>query len=410
MTYTIEERPEYGKYVTAKLPRVTPIYRWFSYPHSFSRELVHELLDFFGARPGEWVLDPYVGAGTTLLACREKSIQAFGIDELPLSVFVSNAKSQSYDVQELKSCIDSFFMVETTSDPFGTIPVVDVAFTPYVRGKINSIYTWTSQLSLSTRNFFILALLSILENISQTAKSGGWLRIIENQVDQDQVEVIYKAKVKQMIEELELSNLPNNCGESWYAIQGDARTIDTYEHPVKYVITSPPYLNRHDYTRVFALEMALHFVKTNADLIAIRSQALRSHVEARPLENLMVSGYSQPQSLTSIINKIKEISSKSDRRRVPKMIEGYFEDMYSCLKALYSGLEDNGKVAFVLGNVRFSGVSIPVDEIVAEIGEQAGFQMNKIIIARYRGNSAQQMKEFGREPSRESIIIWQKTR
>jgi len=47
-----------------------------------------------------------------------------------------------------------------------------------------------------------------------------------------------------------------------------------------------------------------------------------------------------------------------------------------------------------------------VDELTAEIGEQAGLRCDKIIAARYRGNSAQQMRDHGRKPSRESIVVF----
>ncbi len=53
-------------------------------------------------------------------------------------------------------------------------------------------------------------------------------------------------------------------------------------------------------------------------------------------------------------------------------------------------------------------VNIPVDTILAEIGEQVGLSTEAVVLARNRGNSAQQMKEYKRKPSRESIIIWVK--
>ncbi len=90
------------------------------------------------------------------------------------------------------------------------------------------------------------------------------------------------------------------------------------------------------------------------------------------------------------------------------MIRGYFEDIYLTFKELYKVVKRGGKMSFVVGNVRYSGVTIPVDTLLAEIAEDVGFSLEKIIVARYRGNSPQQMGKFGREPSRESIIIWRK--
>ena len=60
------------------------------------------------------------------------------------------------------------------------------------------------------------------------------------------------------------------------------------------------------------------------------------------------------------------------------------------------------------GDVAESIVMIPVDLIVAEIGRNLRLEPEKIIVARYRGNSAQQMGVYGREEARESVIIFRK--
>ena len=88
------------------------------------------------------------------------------------------------------------------------------------------------------------------------------------------------------------------------------------------------------------------------------------------------------------------------------MISGYFEDMYLSLCQMQKHLKKGGKLALVVSNVRFGGVNIPVDQLLAQIGEQAGLRTEDILMARYRGNSAQQMGRFQRKPSRESIVVW----
>jgi hypothetical protein len=90
------------------------------------------------------------------------------------------------------------------------------------------------------------------------------------------------------------------------------------------------------------------------------------------------------------------------------MLEGYFEDMYLALSEISRCLKIGGKVGLVVGNVRFSGVNIPVDLLLAEIGVQVNLIPKEIVVVRYRGNSSQQMRDYTREPSRESIIIWQR--
>ena len=71
-------------------------------------------------------------------------------------------------------------------------------------------------------------------------------------------------------------------------------------------------------------------------------------------------------------------------------------------------LASDAKVAMVVDNVRFEGEMIPVDLILSEIAEQHGFTIEQIFVARYKGNSSQQMGKYGRVPVRESVVIWRK--
>ena len=90
------------------------------------------------------------------------------------------------------------------------------------------------------------------------------------------------------------------------------------------------------------------------------------------------------------------------------MIHGYFEDMYLSLAEMSRCLKLGGRISLIVSNVRFAGVTIPVDEILSEIGLQTGLYPVEIWVVRQRGNSSQQMRQYNRKPSRESIVIWEK--
>ena len=94
--------------------------------------------------------------------------------------------------------------------------------------------------------------------------------------------------------------------------------------------------------------------------------------------------------------------------RIPTMIKGYFEDMLLVMKNMSRQLKRGGKAALVVGNTRFSGVMIPVDDILMTMCPLAGLEPEQVIVTRWRGNSAQQMGTYGREPSRESVVILRK--
>jgi len=68
-----------------------PVHRWFRYSAGFSAEWVKWLL---AERDGSdlRVLDPFVGSGTTCLACDEMGVPSFGIEAHPFVYRVAQAK------------------------------------------------------------------------------------------------------------------------------------------------------------------------------------------------------------------------------------------------------------------------------------------------------------------------------
>ena len=90
--------------VTDQLNKKLPIYGWYNYKHSFARELVFSLLTSMGIERFSkvTVLDPFCGAGTTLLAAKEYGINSIGIDVMPFATFISEAKALNYDYLTLE--------------------------------------------------------------------------------------------------------------------------------------------------------------------------------------------------------------------------------------------------------------------------------------------------------------------
>ena len=90
------------------------------------------------------------------------------------------------------------------------------------------------------------------------------------------------------------------------------------------------------------------------------------------------------------------------------MIITYFIDMQKVITEWFKVLAHGAKVAMVVDNVRFEGELIPVDLVLSEMAEEVGFEVKEIIVARYKGNSSQQMKKYRRVPVRKSIVVWEK--
>ncbi len=402
-----EVRPNWRKLVTPQLLRDRPVYKWFVYPHSFDKQLVEDLLQEMHLEAGASVWDPFVGAGTTILACKGKGLTTYGSDLLPLSTFISHAKTRTYDVERIRSAFDLFdYRVQKdTIDRFASIHIVEKSIPLKIRIRISSLLDQIETMETTLRPFFTTALLNILEGLSYSVKSGGWLRLdFDKEIKELFVKELFIAQVGRMILDLQSDERQTDELPAATVWRDDARYTQLTS-PVDGIITSPPYLNRHDYTRVFALELALIGVATDQELKAVRYGTLRSHVEARDPE-LPMAGYQELPALRQALDNIGQQGTND--YRVPRMISGYFEDMFHVLQATSRNLVSHGRAAFVIGDVRFSGVMIPVTDLLVELGRNAGLIPEKVLIARYRGNSAQQMAVYGRKESKESVIIFRK--
>jgi hypothetical protein len=379
-----------------------PCHRWFYFPHSYSPSLVEAILDYWRLPRGARILDPFVGAGTTLVVAREHGLEATGLDVSPLAVLASTVKTRDYDADELRAGLDCVVRrVPSAKAPgVGVSPRLERAFSPSELTELLRLRGAIEGQRTKVREFLMLALLSVARILSRAVADGGWFRWVDKPSRPDVVIPAFTHQAEMMIDDV-ASTRGRTLGPEATVVPGDSRAM-ARGGPYEGVITSPPYANRHDYTRVFHVELLLMGL-SEPDIIELRHGSLRSHVEARG-ERLEAGAYEPPLALQALLRSWPVSADK----RVPRMLAGYFEDLHTTLLNLTAAVSSGGRIALVIGNVRHAGVLVPVDEILTELGEQAGLDHVETWVIRQRGNSAQQMGRFGREPARESVVFLRK--
>ena len=184
------------------------------------------------------------------------------------------------------------------------------------------------------------------------------------------------------------------------------------------IVTSPPYCNRYDYTRTYALELALLGVGED-EISRLRQEMLSCTVENRAKDLVKInpnwakavevsSGQELLQAILSYLEYEKEIGLLNNNG-IPRMVKGYFYEMaciiYECARVMKSG----APLFMVNDNVRYAGASISVDFILSSLAEKLGFQVeNILVLPNGKGNSSQQMGKHGRDPLRKCVYVWRK--
>lgn len=393
------KRPDYQKLVTFAQNKREPIYNWFYYKEGFSRGLVWGLLDELKIPNGSTVLDPFCGTGTTLLACRQLGYNTIGFDTLPLAVFVSDTKLQTgYNIEKLHEKI-----VEISNLKFGqtTLKWPDLkfinlkrAFSRYAR---NDILFFKEQImeiqDQKIRNFILLGLISIITQASNTKKDGGVVKIVKKKHTAP-VRHLLKNKLKRMYKDLKKANYGN--GTTAEVHLADARSLPTGTESADACITSPPYLNFVDYTKLYAIELSL-LVGDSNEISRIRKGQIRSHLG---------STYEDKGRLKSkILVEALKIADEASTEKIP-IVRGYFEDMFDSMERIYKVLKDGAHAAIVVGNACMPGITVDVDLILTEFAEQIGFKPISIWVANARWCEVYGIKK--ERPVRESVIILKK--
>lgn len=100
--------------VSYQLSKKDVLHSWLKYKEGFSADLVNILLDDMGAVPGDTVMDPFMGSGTTALVCQMRGINSIGYDIMPISGVSINAKANvmKYNISEIQCLLQEFKALE----------------------------------------------------------------------------------------------------------------------------------------------------------------------------------------------------------------------------------------------------------------------------------------------------------
>ena len=408
--WNIEERLEWRAWTTPKGLRDKPIHRWLVFPHSYTPELAHALIEEWGLGSDDVVLDPFAGAGTTVLGAKERGVPATGYDLSPLAVLAARTKvsplRRKLIEKEWTRLRDRLLPADWSKLLASDYPDLVWKALP---GHLLVAFDWIKQqIHLRvppgpSQDFFLLGLLATIPEFSRAVATGGWLKWVDRRRPASRVPAAFSARISAMLEDVPVSPEQQGNGAAWNIVEADARALPDRKPRYSAVITSPPYPNRHDYTRVFGVELMFGLLDWEGTR-RLRYQSFHSHPEAKP-KRPDGDGYRMPRILKQVVSSVREAA---DDERVAAMLEGYFLDMYLCLKETRRVCRPGARIAFVVGNAQYNGEELPVDELTADSGEQAGLTCEQIIVARYRGNSAQQMRRFGRNPSRESVVVFRR--
>ncbi len=415
-------------------------YRWFKYKEGFSAALVQYLLDKLRIDSGR-LLDPFAGSGATLFEAAKRGLNSVGIELLPVGCQVIEAHKHACNNASAIAAVlgrwleEKPWQSEKESIPFRHLRITQGAFPSDTERSLAHYLAATEKEPEPAQAMLRFAALCILEEVSYTRKDGQYLRWDYRSGRKQGVKPFDKgvlalfdeaieAKLTQIRDDLrgqsldlfpepETGNIDVLCGSCLdHLPRMEPRSFDG-------LITSPPYCNRYDYTRTYALELA--FLGTSEkQLRSLRQEMVSCTVENREKMDLRANfdpdlfaraekAFKGQELLARILHYLeaRKQAKLLNNNGIPRMVRNYFREMalviFECARLLKPG----APLVMVNDNVRYEGAAVPVDLILSDIAEQAGFEVETIwVLPVGKGNSSQQMGKHGRDELRKCVYVW----
>jgi DNA modification methylase len=396
-------------------------HRWYPIKEGFSAKLVADSYLEWGTDSKKQVLaiEPFSGSGTTPVECTRLGVACLAFEVNPFLAFIGRTKLRQADPKKLRAYRQT--VLKGLGRPTKS-RLEHISTFCEKRGRDKWLFNrdvlrtfaggWEKigDCPPTLRAFYRLALLRAAMDNCNAYPDGKCLRYkrLENFDCFNAGSVVAQFEHYCNLIEDDLESTPFDSRLSNVECI-DSRELSTCvpKQHFDLCVTSPPYLNSFDYSDVYRPEMFLAgFVADNNQLMRIRLRTIRSHVQANwklPVKTGFGTVYAKV---------LKEILLRKDRlwsARIPQMIQAYFEDMEELLAALSERANPNALLKIAVATSAYAGVVVPVDFILAEIAEQAGWELQDVQVVRRLRSSAQLWKHENRDKKvpelRESVVI-----
>ena len=395
------------------------IHDWYRFVLAFPPHLVRAYLDDFGLRPGQTLLDPFCGTGTTLIEGKKLGCNVLGFEANPMAHLAASVKTR-WDLdpaallRAAENCVDRAQAAIKTEETLRTLPpdadalLLKNSICPRPLHKALILAeTIGRDMEGPAQQAAQVALASTLVQSASNLHFGPEVGVKGRRQDADVVGA-WSKRVQAIATDLRAAGCQDGFGTA-QVFRHDARDIPpkvTAPGSVDAVFTSPPYPNEKDYTRTTRLEtVVLGFVAGKHDLRALKRQLVRSNTRGVYKEDAdaqWVAGNDRIEAICRAIEDRRESLGKTSgfERMYHRVVRLYFGGMARQLASLRPMLKPGATLGYVVGDqASYLQVMIRTGEILAELAERLGYEVCRLDLFRERFATATKMQ------MREEVLV-----
>lgn len=376
-----------------------------SFPAKFPPQLPKKFINGL-TEPGDVVLDPMMGSGTTILEAFLAERKALGFDIDPLAQLIVSVKTSPVDpdiIQRQGKRIVQDARASVTDQRQDLEVALEERWDSRSRKFVNYWFAPSTQVELLAlrqeiediheqryRDYFDLVFSGVI-----ITKSGGVSMALDlahtrphrakivhdhhghlvleadaDHISASRLEILTKT-LRSPIDEFEkkylrpVAGIPHNFERIQPEIQpGDAQHLPLEEATVDLIVTSPPYAaNAIDYMRAHKFSL-VWMGYSIADLGQLRKQ----YIGGEAVSNIAFE--QMPTPVRQVIQSIAERDEKKGR-----VLHRYYSEMVRTLEEMYRVLKPGAAAVVVVGSSRMRGMDTQTETCLAAIGESIGFDV-----------------------------------
>ena len=354
-----------------------PLHSLHAFAAKFPAQLPRHFIEGL-SEPGETVLDPMAGSGSTLLEGWLLDRRVVGIDLDPLAGRQCRAKTTWVDPESLETAgqrvlADARRRLET-GNPLAdfreglsaaTGDFLDYWFLPETQAELAAL---TRPIKAEDDDPILRNLLEVLFSATIVTKSGGVSRARDlahsrpHRVADKRPRSpfrMFERQLRQAVRAFE--NTPGDSREPGRFLAADSRSLPLADNSVDLIVTSPPYANALDYMRAHKFSL-VWLGQQVAELSGLRGRYIGAERQA--------AGEAAP--LPDNAQRAVAALSETDRQK-SRVLSRYLGEMRQAIVEMHRVIRPGRAVIIVVGPSTMRGQRIATQDYLAEIAEQAGF-------------------------------------
>lgn len=412
-TFSLKDGGHSNYESTIELPR----HRWYYYKEGFAPSLVKAAIEQARVQPDDLVIDPFNGSGTTTVTASTLGYQSWGIEVNPFTAFLANTKCLDADNSKLQAAGDIVLKgcetgAVSSLKGFSTFSAKEGLEKWLFEDEVLDAFEggWQTLSKIrdnSLQDLIKLVLVSAAMKNCNATRDGKCLRYRKSWESYGFNRATFLASYQLLLKTVidDISSSPVRAAVEISG--GDCRKILARPHEGKFklCITSPPYLNTFDYTDIYRPELFLgKFVDSKQGLRDLRFETVRSHVQV---------SWKSPTQLdfgalfAESLAYLQENDAALMDRRIPLMVQAYFEDMRNVIRQLFQHADAHAQLWLVVSNSAYANREVPVDLILADIGSKVGWSLVEVGVMR-NIRKRRTIHSPDVDELRESVVIFSK--